>query len=151
MPDNTNKQVYSEIYDIIKHMDINIRAKIPLQFIKIIQANKDDNYKVNIDYTKNINNQKLLKETRAILSLIYRDYICTPEERKILIEVDKEKTKKERELLAEKYNPDNIFKTNKNIQNQKKKTILQENAIIEYKENNFFKKIFDEVRHFFNK
>ena len=151
MPDNTNKQVYSEIYDIIKHMDINIRAKIPLQFIKIIQANKDDNYKVNIDYTKNINNQKLLKETRAILSLIYRDYICTPEERKILIEVDKEKIKKERELLVEKHNPDNIFKTNKNIQNQKKKTILQENAIIEYKENNFFKKIFDKVRHFFNK
>ena len=148
MPDNTNKQVYSEVYDIIKHMDINIRAKIPLQFIKIIQANKDDNYTVNIDYTKNINNQKLLKETRAILSLIYRDYICTPEERKRLIEVDKEKTKKERELLAEKYN---IFKTNKNIQNQKKKTLLQENAIIEYKENNFFKKIFDKVRHFFNK
>ena len=151
MPDNTNKQVYSEVYDIIKHMDINIRAKIPLQFIKIIQANKDDNYTVNIDYTKNINNQKLLKETRAILSLIYRDYICTPEERKILIEVDKEKIKKERELLVEKYNPDNIFKTNKNIQNQKKKTLLQENAIIEYKEKNFFKKIFDKVRHFFNK
>lgn len=151
MPNNTNKQVYSEVYDIIKHMDINIRAKIPLQFIKIIQANKDDNYTVNIDYTKSINNQKLLKETRAILSLIYRDYICTPEERKILIEVDKEKIKKERELLVEKYNPDNIFKTNKNIQNQKKKTILQENAIIEYKENNFFKKIFDKVRHFFNK
>lgn len=151
MPNNTNKQVYSEVYDIIKHMDINIRAKIPLQFIKIIQANKDDNYTVNIDYTKSINNQKLLKETRAILSLIYRDYICTPEERKILIEVDKEKIKKERELLAEKYNPDNIFKTNKNIQNQKKKTLLQENAIIEYKEKNFFKKIFDKVRHFFNK
>lgn len=151
MPNNTNKQVYSEVYDIIKHMDINIRAKIPLQFIKIIQANKDDNYTVNIDYTKSINNQKLLKETRAILSLIYRDYICTPEERKILIEVDKEKIKKERELLAEKYNPDNIFKTNKNIQNQKKKTLLLENAIIEYKEKNFFKKIFDKVRNFFNK
>ena len=57
------------------HMNKDIRNKIPLGFINLIKNNKNDNYKLKINYNISINSQKLLKDTRTILALIYRDYI----------------------------------------------------------------------------
>ena len=69
-------QAFSEVYDIVQYFEPNLYNKIPQKIIDLIRNNKDDNYIPNIDYSKSINEQKLLKETKAILSVIYRDYIC---------------------------------------------------------------------------
>ena len=88
-----------------------------------------------IDYSKSINEQKLLKDTRVILSLIYRDYICTKEEREEIDERDrKEMRKKEREAQI-KYSYDNLFK--KKNKAEKANSINEEinTKVVEYKEN----------------
>lgn len=71
---DNNDNFYEEIYDIINHLDDNLYRKIPQNFIKHIENNLDNSKKVNIDYTKSLNKQKLCKNTRIMLSLIYRNY-----------------------------------------------------------------------------
>lgn len=101
----------------------------------MLEKNKDEKYVPQIDYSKSINEQKLLKDTRVILSLIYRDYICTKEEREEIDERDrKEMRKKEREAQI-KYSYDNLFK--KKNKAEKANSINEEinTKVVEYKEN----------------
>ena len=59
-----------------------------------------------------LNEQILLNETRAILSLIYRSYLCNADEkRKLNIDDSIELTKKQIEL-NKKYSYENLFKKN---------------------------------------
>ena len=85
MADTISKS-FSEVYDIINHLEENLLKKIPKSFIKKIEEQMDKTYKVNIDYSKNINEQVLFRETKVILSLIYRDYIVEKDERKKLLD-----------------------------------------------------------------
>ncbi len=132
----------AEVYDIIMHSENTVIEKIPHKFIKFLEDNKNNNYKVNIDYNKNINNQKLLKDTRIILSLIYRDYLVTKEQKNILIEQeekylkDKYEVKFDRPNIAQK-SEDNNLSVEESIQ------------MIEHKES-IFKKIVNKILDFFH-
>ena len=105
-----------------------------------------------MDYSKSINEQDLLHETKTILSLIYRDYICTPEERKMLIEKDKIKIEKEEELLKQKYNIDfKKIKENKeycNLNNPEKSSNV---SLVEIKKEKWYVKIINKILDFFKK
>ena len=104
-------------------------------------------YEVKIDYTKNINEQNLLKETRVLLSLIYRDYCCNKEKREKLIEEDKIQLKRYEQEMKEKYNPDNIFESRKQkIMDYNNKNI----QLIEYKEKRY-QKLFDKILKLFRR
>ena len=139
-----DKKVFSEVYDIIYHMDKGLYNKIPKQFLDFIKENKDNNYIVNIDYSKNINEQGLLQQTRVMLSLIYRDYLCSEQERIELIEKDKKELKRIEDEIREKYNPDNIFKNKKLEDNNK-------NLPIEIKRKNLLEKMIEYIKKIINK
>lgn len=85
------------------------------------------------------------------MSLIYRDYICTSEERKKLIEKDKDEIEKEKEILNKKYNIDfRNIKENKeyNGNNEKKHTNM---SLIEIKKEKWYKRIMNKILNFFKK
>lgn len=109
-------QSFTEVIDIVNHMEKNMKIKIPKGFQKMLEDNMDTTYQVSIDYSKSINEQKLLKETRIILSLIYRDYICTPQEKAKILENDKMELQEQEEALRKKYEID-FNKKQSNIQN----------------------------------
>lgn len=96
MIEATYMKALTEVYDIINHLEKEIYEKIPNSFISIVEENMDKNYKVNIDYGAGINNQELLPDTRAILSLIYRKFVCNEDERIELERNDKENFKIEK-------------------------------------------------------
>lgn len=143
---NITNQVCSEVYDIILHMEKELFNKIPKNFIDLMNQNRDENFEVNIDYSKSINDQELQRGTRVILSLIYRDYLCSEVQRKILIEKDEKELKQIEEELREKYNPDNLFK--KNVESKEQETENQNNMII-YKET-IIQKIFNKIKRLFH-
>ena len=99
-----NEISFSEVYEIILHMDKKISQKIPDKFINFIKQNKKEDYKTNIDYSKNINEQELQRGTRIILSIIYRDYLCEDEKKKKLMQEDNKELIKIENELKEKYN-----------------------------------------------
>ena len=148
MEDNYPKAC-SEVLCLIPYLENSLSQKIPKEFINMLEKIKDESYEPNIDYNEKLAKQNLLRETRIILALIYRDYICMPEERKELIQEEKVKIEKEKE---EKYNID----FNEIIENRRKNNIIEklENtnnsmSLIETEEKKWYKKIIYKILKFF--
>lgn len=95
----------------------------------------------------------LLHETRVILSLIYRDYLTTEEQRYRLLRQDAEELKEREIILQEKYAIDfnNIKERRKqktiDIQQEKKNAEKKELAIVESQK--WYQKIINKVLKIF--
>ena len=144
--DNTISQAFAEVYDIMMHFEKDLYNKIPKSFIELVEQNRDKKYKCNIDYLKDINEQYLLQDTRAILALIYRDFLCDEEQKFKLKKQDEMLLEKSRKKLYEEYNTDNIFrkKTKNSISNQ-------DVALIEKKDEKWYMKVFMFIRNLVKK
>lgn len=104
------RQAFAEVLEVLKHTSKSIVEKIPEKFIMFLKDNKDDEYIVDIDFSKENWEDEVKKETQAILALIYRDYIVSPEKRNELIKEEQEEEIRIENEVREKYNPDNVFK-----------------------------------------
>lgn len=87
-------QAFAEVYQVLRHCDNSIVKLIPNSFMLFLCKKMDKTWRGNLDFTKNLNNMDLLADTRAILALVYRDFLCSEEERNELIEKDREEAKK---------------------------------------------------------
>ena len=138
-----------QISEILKYIAPNLKARIPKKIISYIEINKSKDYSWNIDKTVPLEKQELLPTTKEILTVLYKDYICTDIER-----IELEKTLNENEVnyqneLREKYNPDNLFRNKqKEVENVKTDT---ENILIEPYKESFLKKIISKIKLFFHK
>ena len=136
-------QALSEVYIILRYSDSNLINKIPLKFISMVNKFKDPSYKIQIDENKSLNEQKLLPETRQILALIYRDYLCDEKERE---ELNKKNNKKIEEM-NNTYDIKNVFeKRSNNI-----KEINNEEQLIVVKQEKWYDKIFKFFKNIFRK
>ena len=152
MAENTTIQALSEVYSIINHLDKNLYKKIPNNFIKMIENNRDLKYDVNIDYTKNINEQNLLQETRVILSLIYRDYLCTKEEREKIILEDQKELEENEQILREKYKIDfNKRNTEKNKKEINYEEISKTQELVEMRPKAWYEKLIEKILKVFRR
>lgn len=144
-------EAFTEVYEIFRLMPQELLNKIPTKFYEIIKEERDREYFPNIK--EPLEKQKLKNETILILGLIYRDFLCSPEERKRLQEKDaRELEEAERKLqneLREKYNPDNLFKNKSKEQDYQEEVV--EKSLIEYKEETFLKKILNIIIGFFRR
>lgn len=141
------REAFSEVAQIINLMPSNLASRIPVGFKQIIQAEKSKTYIPNI--TEPIEQCELRTETTIILAVIYRDFLCSKEEKANLIERDNAQLVKFEKELREKYNPDNIFKNRGISQQTIGVNISGETAMVEYKKKNFIKKIFEKIKHLF--
>ena len=94
------REAFTEVNEILKYLSEDLLNKIPKEFIDSIKENMSTSYILKYDNTKGINEQNLKQETRAILSVIYRDYICDENIKKEIIQKDRKEwfdleTKKE--------------------------------------------------------
>lgn len=140
MKENIYK-AFSEVDTILEYSSEEIRNKVPDKFRQLIKNNKDNNYKLILDEHKKLKNQKLLIETREILSLIYRDYLCSEDERKELIKINNQKL----EEINEEYDIQNIFDKRKNKVSTED-DINKETLPVVINEEKWYKKIFNFIR-----
>ena len=104
------RDAYCEVLYLINNMQEENKAKISKKFIDFLKENQNGNYKVgNISLE---NPETLKKETKIILSIMYRNYFCSEKEK---IEL----SQKDKEILEKMYSYDNIF--NKNMEKDEKK------------------------------
>ena len=142
-------QALAEVYDIINHFEPDIYKKIPQDFINFVKQNKNNNYITKIDFSKSISEQNILKETKVILSIIYRDFICDTQLKQKLKEYDFNIIEaKKREI----YNPNNLFKNRKEQleRNSISQTQDTTTTLVKYKES-IFTKIFNCIRKLFKR
>lgn len=143
------REAFSEVEQILNLMPTNLSNKIPARFKNIISSEKSKTYTPRI--SEPFEECELKEETTIILAVIYRDFLCSKEEREELLERDKNKLLEFEQELREKYNPDNIFKNKKNYSESIEDNISTETAIVEYKEKNFIQKLFDKIKHLFRR
>jgi len=141
-----NSFAYSEVLEVLNNMDKKYVNKIPKKLIDYFNDNSSDNYIKHIDPNVDLKEQKLNKKTLDILALINLKYWTKNEEhRKRLLKQYSDNEKKLQKERSIKYNSEELFKNNKQINNS------AEVALIEKKESfitriiNIFKSIFKKI------
>lgn len=144
------KEAFSEVNEIIKMMPDELTNKIPSKFKKMLEDERDKEYNPNIQ--EPLENQKLKNETIIILGLIYRDFLCSPDEKRRLQEKDarelQEVQKAIEEEIREKYNPDDIFKNKREIKNEEQ---TEEKSLTVLQEEKWYQKIFNIIKGIFKR
>lgn len=134
-------KVFKELSEIFKFIPEEQMKKIPDELVKKIEEKKDNGYNYEVIHIEDFQNQNMLKETRAVLAVLYRDYWASEEERKKIKEQERDELIKRGEELG-KNNKEIFTKNDNNIEKE------AENAIIVYKES-FIRKIIKKIKSFF--
>ena len=152
------KNGFAEVEEILKFADEESLKKIPESFKKFITENRSD-YIPKIDPKKDLKEQNLLYETKVILSVMYRDYWATEEERAELIKDERLELQKSEHEKEEKYNYDHLFKHKGNEKDKEKNRVKdreKEPDIVKSEEINsliveegILKKVMNKIKRFF--
>ena len=142
------REAFTEVDAIFELMPVNLLKKIPEKFREIIKSEKSINYKPMI--REPIEEFELKEETIIILALIYRDFLCSKEEKEKLKLRDAQKLKDAEDEIRKKYNPDYIFKNRNNHKVDKKEDIVTEISIAVVEEK-WYEKLFDIVKRIFKR
>lgn len=138
---------YTEVYEILSCLNNEEYLKIPEELIEVFEENRNLEYEYEINDEQDLSKQPILKETKAILLNIFRDYLATPEQSQKIkkwLQEDRVYLEKQKQ---EKYNS-NVFENNKKyekINNEESKTILP----IEIKKQSIFYRIINKLKIFF--
>ena len=90
--------------------------KVPEDMREMFEECSNKEHKFKYDFSKRMDEQDFLEDTKLILAILYRDYWATPEKRKELLTKDRYNREKVEIEKRIKYNPDNLFKDkNKNV------------------------------------
>ena len=136
-----DKQAFTDLSIIIKMMPKNMREKININFINLIEQYKATDYTSTVNPNIPIREQELSETTKTLLALIYRDYLCDKEERKVLIEAEKIELEKIQNEKRKKYEIN--FSERKTSTN-----VSPETSLIEYKKENILIKFFNIIKNF---
>lgn len=139
-----------EVLEILSQMEKEKVNKIPKKFITFLEDNASKTYKCKLDRSIPLKNQKLKKETKAFLALIYLNYWCKSEDEKNeYIETLKKNEREYQKELSEKYNIDNLFKKEEKT---KKQVIEQEqNTQLVVKKKGIMSMFISKIRNYFFK
>ena len=144
------REAFTEVYEIFLLMPKELLVKIPKKFCEMIEEERDKEYYPNIK--EPLEQQKLKEETVIILGLIYRDFLCSPEEKKKLQEKDarelQEVQKALEDEMRQKYNIDDIFKNKSKVQ-EKQLQQSEERSIIVVQEEKWYRKLFNIIKRLF--
>lgn len=145
MVDSIYKDAFKEVSVILENTDEELLSKIPNKFIEFIKNNMNTEYKTYLNPSIDLDKQKLLKETEAILSLIYRSYFATDEEKNQFMYTDEIELQKIEERKKQEYKSiDEIFNKKNDISK-----VMLDNSLMVIPKENFIMKIIKKIKAFF--
>lgn len=107
-----DSKVYSEVYEILSHMDKSIVMKIPIEILETIKRRRNINYITNVDITDICNRNNVSKKTIQYIAWLDVNYWEDEKEKARLKKMYHERILKREKELCQKYNSKNIFKNN---------------------------------------
>lgn len=141
-------KAFKEFMEIVKFFPKNEYKKIPKSFIQFIEENMDDSYEYTVEHVDDFQNQEMLEETRVLLSIVYRDYLASDEEKEQIIKIENEEYLQEEKIKQEKYDINALFEKRASdkikIQNE---VLIEKNLIVV--EEKWYKKLLNKIRGFF--
>lgn len=125
-----DRRALTEVYNVLIMLNKENFDKIPKKMIEAIKENMDTEYDVQWN---EIENGNLLEDTEKILSVLYTDYLATPEEKNIIMQLEN--------LRYKDCYP--VFKNR-----VKKENINEEKELVQLKNENWFIKLVDKIKCF---
>lgn len=104
-PEPGMEQAMTELIQVLKHCDREVTDCIPKELYDFLEQYGDREWKGNFDFSLSLNDMDLLRDTRVLLSMVYRDFLCSDEERKNLIEEER----REAETTGESYEYESLL------------------------------------------
>lgn len=138
-----DKKVFSETIEVLKHTDKEIVEKIPDTFKRFLLENMDKENVVQIDFSKENWEETILEDTKALLALIYRDYIVSAEEKEQLLLEEKQENG-----LKEKNKVEDLLK---NRQTEIPKEIEENTQLEEIHQYPWYKRLYKKILSIFGK
>ena len=138
---------YTEVYEILSCLNNEEYLKIPEELIEIFEENRNLEYEYEINDEQDLSKQPMLKESKAILLNLFRDYLATPEQNQKIkqwLQADRVYLENQKQ---KQYN-NNVFENNKKyekINNEESKTILP----VVIKKQSIFYRIINKLKSFF--
>jgi hypothetical protein len=128
---NQDKKTLNDINIIIKMMPSYMQQQIPQSFKNFVTNNMDINYTSNINPSIPLRNQELSLNTETMLALIYREFLCSPNQRNELISLENDT-----------FNITYVSNESSSKQNTYLPTVVQHE--------NLLKRFFNRFKNFFN-
>ncbi len=148
----------TEVLEIIDNISYDDYLKIPKDIIQNLEESRDENSDFTYDPSLTLDEQNVSEGAKAIIAVLYRDYLASQEQKEKIKNEEKEYYLKEEEKKKEKYNFDDLFNNiNQNSTKEKirqdfnhKDTEIKETNIVKRKENIFvrFKNFISKIFHF---
>ena len=142
---NVNSEVYTDISIIIEMMPESLRNKLSPEFIYFININKSKDYISNINPKVPLNKQIVRKETKEMMAIIYREYLCSSKEKEELLDRDEEILRSEEQSKIG-FDPRNIFiKKEENVNDE------EINALTVKEDEGYITRIINKIKSIFKK
>ena len=96
---NVMRKAYTELDELLKIFPKTYIDKIPVKLLETFKELKLENYKVNIDFNKPLEEQRLLRETVVLLAILQYNFWCdSPEEKEELKKMFQENERKKKDI-----------------------------------------------------
>lgn len=143
------KNAFSEVYEILEHLNKDDYEKISKEFLEAIKTNRNEDYVFSLKTNVELKDQDLMPETRAILFNLFYDYYADEKQKQIIQDIWNTQKRKEDIEKQAKYDVD-VFKSEKEkTENYEVSHSLENNGstemIISNKEN-FFTRIINKIK-----
>lgn len=138
---------YTEVYEILSCLNNGEYKKIPEELIEVFEENRNLEYEYEINDEQDLSKQPMLKETKAILLNIFRDYLATQEQNQKIkqwLQADRVYLENQKQ---KQYN-NNVFENDKKyekINDEESKTILP----VVIKKQSIFYRIINKLKRIF--
>ena len=140
------QEMYSEVYSILNLLGSSYITKLPKSLFKMIEEEKSSTYNPQYSEDQSLSEQNIKRESLSMIALFHLNYWCnSDEEKEQLKQLFKNNEEKHQAEIREKYNPDNLFKNNKQEPIQEANVNSNNLAIVEYKES-ILKKFINKIK-----
>lgn len=116
---NNYPKAYSQVLEIVKYLPKDDYEKIPHSKIDFFEKYKDKEYTYDFNPQKDIQSQGIMRETYAIIILLYQEFFATQIQREKINKILEINEEEQQKIARERYNPDNIFKAHNETIKQK--------------------------------
>lgn len=139
---------YAEIIEILDNMSYEDKNKIPKKIYDFFLEKSNKNYVRHLDKSKTLYDQEIREDTKEILAILLINYWCeTVDKKNQLLTLFRDNEIKYQEQLREKYNPDMLFKSKRNSNNNEK--IENNTQMIVIDKDNIFTRFIKKIKLFF--
>lgn len=141
---NISPTVANELNQIITLLPKEEYSKIPQTIIDKINKKQDNSYITNINKIDDINQDKIMDETKQYLSYIFLNYLANEEEKEEYNIILKENEERYQNELKKKYDIEKVFE-------QRRKITTDNNLVIIQPEKTLIARILEKIKKIFQR